>query len=692
MNPLDVGTSGTGTNTLVLPTTGTYVIFFDPSGARIGNATVTLSEELADPISIGGAALTLDLSRPGRNARLPFEGTAGQRVSVGFSGVTIGPSDCCSLRVSISKPDGTTLLAPIDVGTSGNGTNTIVLPVNGTYAIHVDPNGAKVGNITVTLSEDISVPITINGSQVTLNISRPGQNARLTFDGTAGQRVSVGLSGVTIGTSDCCSSLVSVYKPDGSFLMNPLDVGTSGTGTNTLVLPTTGTYAIFFDPRGSSIGNATVTLSEELADPISIGGASLTLDLSRPGRNARLPFEGTAGQRVSVGFSGVTIGPSDCCSLRVWISKPDGTTLLAPIDVGTSGNGTNTMVLPVNGTYAIHVDPNGAKVGNITVTLSEDISVPITINGSQVTLNISRPGQNARLTFDGTAGQRVSVGLSGVTIGTSDCCSSLVSVYKPDGSFLMNPLDVGTSGTGTNTLVLPTTGTYAIFFDPRGSSIGNATVTLSEELADPISIGGASLTLDLSRPGRNARLPFEGTAGQRVSVGFSGVTIGPSDCCSLRVWISKPDGTTLLAPIDVGTSGNGTNTMVLPVNGTYAIHVDPNGAKVGNITVTLSEDISVPITINGSQVTLNISRPGQNARLTFDGTASQQVTVRITSNTINNVVVALFKPDGTQMTSSQGGTSFNLATQTLPTTGTYSITVNPPGVLTGSLNVSVTNP
>jgi hypothetical protein len=36
--------------------------------------------------------------------------------------------------------------------------------------------------------------------------------------------------------------------------------------------------------------------------------------------------------------------------------------------------------------------------------------------------------------------------------------------------------------------------------------------------------------------------------------------------------------------------------------------------------------------------------------------------------------------------------SFNLATQTLPTTGTYTIVVDPPGATTGSINVSVTNP
>ena len=55
--------------------------------------------------------------------------------------------------------------------------------------------------------------------------------------------------------------------------------------------------------------------------------------------------------------------------------------------------------------------------------------------------------------------------------------------------------------------------------------------------------------------------------------------------------------------------------------------------------------------------------------------------------------VRLLKPDGTQLTSSTSSSaSFNLSTQTLPTTGTYTIVVDPSAANTGSINVSVTNP
>ncbi|HEU4835218.1 MAG TPA: hypothetical protein VFS90_12405, partial [Pyrinomonadaceae bacterium] len=78
---------------------------------------------------------------------------------------------------------------------------------------------------------------------------------------------------------------------------------------------------------------------------------------------------------------------------------------------------------------------------------------------------------------------------------------------------------------------------------------------------------------------------------------------------------------------------------------------------------------------------------------TFTGTSGQQATVRVTSNTMGTVRVTLFKPDGTQMTTTfTSAASFNLATQSLTTTGTYTIKIDPDSSNTGSMSRSVTNP
>ena len=56
-------------------------------------------------------------------------------------------------------------------------------------------------------------------------------------------------------------------------------------------------------------------------------------------------------------MSGVTIGPSPCCSTYVWIYKPDGTALGSQTLVGTNGGFVDTRSLPATGLYRILVDP-----------------------------------------------------------------------------------------------------------------------------------------------------------------------------------------------------------------------------------------------------------------------------------------------------------------------------------------------
>jgi len=177
---------------------------------------------------------------------------------------------------------------------------------------------------------------------------------------------------------------------------------------------------------------------------------------------------------------------------------------------------------------------------------------------------------------------------------------------------------------------------------------------------------------------------------------MTSVTIGTSSCCSVRVSILNPDGSTLVSPTFVGTAGGFIDVQTLATTGTYTIVVDPQNADIGSITLTLYSvpaDTTGTVTIGGSAVGVTLATPGQNGSLTFTGTSGQQATVHVTSNTMSTVQVTLFKPDGTQMTSAfTSATSFNLTTQSLTTTGTYTIKINPDSSNTGSLNISVTNP
>jgi hypothetical protein len=181
-----------------------------------------------------------------------------------MSNVTIGTSTCCSARVSIANPDGSTLVYATPVGHNGGFLDTRVLPASGTYTILVDPQGADLGSMTLTLYDvppDLTGTIAIGGPPVSLTLAPvPGQNATLTFNGTAAQRVSLRMSSVTIGTSSCCGARISLLKPDGTNQVPPILVGTFG-ATISATLSVTGVYSILVDPQGAATGGITLGLS-----------------------------------------------------------------------------------------------------------------------------------------------------------------------------------------------------------------------------------------------------------------------------------------------------------------------------------------------------------------------------------------------------------------------------------------------
>jgi hypothetical protein len=200
--------------------------------------------------------------------------------------------------------------------------------------------------------------------------------------------------------------------------------------------------------------------------------------VSSPGQNAALSFSGLAGQRVSLKLSGVTMGTSTCCSSKVGILKPDGSSLMMGTLFGTTGGFVDTKVLPISGTYKVVLDPQGLDVGSATATLYDvppDVTGSLTAGGPGVNVSLGTPGQNAVLTLSGAAGQRVTVRASSVTVGTSTCCSFVLSIKRPDGATVATIL-LGTNG-GAASATLPVAGTYSVFFDPQSANIGGATVT-----------------------------------------------------------------------------------------------------------------------------------------------------------------------------------------------------------------------
>ena len=257
----------------------------------------------------------------------------------------------------------------------------------------------------------------------------------------------------------------------------------------------------------------------------------------------------------------------------------------------------------------------------------------------------------------------------------------------------------GAFATFIDTQTLPDTGTYTVLVDYSGTLTGTVTLTLYSVPAASAAItaGGSSVTFNLGTPGQNGAATFSGTSGHRMAVWITGVTVS-----SASLSLKDPSGATL-ASQGVTVLGGFMEPQTLSGSGTHTIFVDPVGTNTGNVTLNLYDtaaDVTGSLTINGGTTGVTTTTPGQNAAYTFAGTASQQITVRVTNRDFNtptnvgsSVTVKLVRAYGTVLTSSTSfGSTFNLATQTLPATETYTVLIDPPSANTGSLTVSVTNP
>ena len=548
-------------------------------------------------IVAGGQPVTVKTTAADENATASFAGSVGQRTSLKMSAVTIGTSGCCSTKVSIRKPGGTNLVAPFYVGRTGRFMEPKVLPVDGTYRIFVDPQGTAKGAMTLALydvPEDATTPLAPDGAPVTLSTTAPGQNARGTFTANEGDRVSLQLSDFGFSTSSTSGATVSIVNPDGTLLTPGTAVGTGGKFIDTKTLPQTGTYAVVVNPTTTNVGSGTLTLFGVPADAggvLELGTPAL-FETTVPGQNVAPTFAGTQGQRVSFGLTDVAFGASTCCDARFSVLAPDGSVLSAAQSIGSNGLFSEPVSLPATGSYTVRVDPQEMRTGSVTIAayaVPADASASMTPGGAPATLTTSAPGQNALATFTGVAGTRISLVVSDVSFGASPCCGARLSIKKPDGSVLETAQAFGTSGHYVDATRLPASGTYTILVDPQGEATGSATLALYDvppDVAGSIAYGG-SASPSVSTPGQNARLSFAGVAGQRVALKLSNVTIGASSCCGAKLSFLKPDGNPLGIPLSFDTDGAYVPPRTLPVTGTYKILVDPVLYATGAVTINL---------------------------------------------------------------------------------------------------------
>jgi len=437
---------------------------------------------------------------------------------------------------------------------------------------------------------------------------------------------------------------------------------------------------------------------------MTVGGSQL-VTIGTANQIGLVTFAATAGQRVSVrgtnGMSGQVIG----CDVWVTLLKPDNTALGSGVCV-EQNNGTGFMdaaTLPTTGTYTLLVDPASTAVGSVTLAVYNviDSTGTITFYPPAVTVSTDTAGQNVSLTFSADAGQRISLrGTDGMSGQIGFGCDVNVSIVRQSDNLSVAPATCMEASGFIDATPVPSTDTYKIIIDPVAFATGSLTLSLYSvtDVGGTIPADGTQVTASIDTPGQNAAYTFTGTDGQRVSLealtGFGGQIAFACDVNASLVRVS--DNATVAGPTCI-ESGGFIEPVLLQATD-YKVVVDPVSYATGDQPIklhTVPADVTGTLTINAAATPVSLQTPGQNASFDFSVASSQQVTVRVTSNTIAGVspcvTVSLMSGASTLTSSSSCAASFNLAQQTLAA-GTYTVKINPNSYSKGSLNIQVTSP
>lgn len=675
-----------GTAATVTASDGGSISTSVPSGATTGRITVTIGANTATSaqdfvVTIPGA--------PAITSFTPTRGVAGTTVSVTganfqsgtlsltLNGVAVTPTITSATALTFAVPGAASSGRIVASNASGSGTSA--------QDFIVPPAGVNAADIVSTAR------VSAGGSAGSVAVYAPNKHALVLFDGTANTYYTLQLPQLAIDPTSA-NVTYKVIKPDNSVLATepPEQIGTV-TSRPTIhfpKLPMGGTYSVLLSP-----GLATLNTSARLvADPVlAIDGAAAASGLDFAAQSARWVFDAVAGQRIGIGGSGTTVTPTGATStVRFSVYQPDGSSLAgfahaSPCSATTNqGNCDAEMVAASAGTYSIVGVPNSITAfTNLSVQVSSEATGTLVVDTpSDVTL--ARVGQDSRHTFTASVGDSIGVDLFAIS-PTPQAQTFAYTVSRPDGSVLVDGSVVPPNGSFFELGTLATAGTYTVTVDPAWGTYG--AFKLAAKAGPLLTTSGTPTPFSAVGLAETVRFRFSGTAGQRLTAAVTGLTYtGGTSSGASTLKVYRPDRSQLIPgsgcwPTVAGGSCKLT-LPALPTSGSYSVAVSPPaGVRIAG-DVSLSEDLTGTL-VSGTAQPVTASRAGQNARYTFSGTAGDNVAVKLfgvsTVPASLDIALKLLRPDGVALGTSNtsAGTAAIVQSFALPSTGTYSVTIEP---------------
>ncbi|MGW2055007.1 RHS repeat-associated core domain-containing protein [Streptomyces sp. NPDC001840] len=475
----------------VLPDSGTYTIAALPNNAlATGRLTMTLSRpvQLA-ALSTTGGPVAMNIARFGQNAQGAFTANAGAQLTLGVTGNTFTEV----VDVSVLAPSGTAVVNGENVSAGKPATIDLSgLPETGSYTVLLEPNRGATGSLTLTLNEDRAVPLTSDGASATADLSRAGQRARIDF--TAPDTTSLGFAAT--GNSVPQSTDIRLI-PEGGTAQSVGSFAKNADGVYYLTGLTAGKkYTLLLTPASAATGSVTLWLSKPVAaGALTTASPSATGEVTRPGQQLEYTLGAAAGDGFAVVFSATTLTAQS--SIR---HLPPGAT--ADVSVGSLRTTDIDVALRAPlaaGTHRVLVQPNAPATGRTTATLVRDVDAgAATVGGPQKPITVSTPGGHGHLTFTGTKGQKLTLGI------TAPASEWVLSIFGPDGKWLVNERSMSASTLSYALAALPADGVYTLTLDPGALKTGTYTLGLSLQALSASATPGSSQNAPLAGAGADS--------------------------------------------------------------------------------------------------------------------------------------------------------------------------------------------
>ncbi|RBJ58434.1 IPT/TIG domain-containing protein [Xanthomonas oryzae] len=567
--------------------------------------------------------------------------------------------------VSASSSSNTQIVFPVPPNV-GSGRVTVITPY-GSATSSQDLTVVPVGVGTADIES--SKRLIPGAAAQSLTLSTPGKAVAVLYDASVADLISL-----QFGSLGALTLSYTVYDSTNA----SVSAGSVSADSPTVHLPkarANGTYMVLLRPSSAP---ATWKLAVEKATSLSANGSTISQTLTGSAQSKRISFVATAGQNLGLALSDL-VTPNSTGGVYLTIYDPDGIYVAYQYCYASNNGCQANFVNARAGTYSVVINApyGGDQTMSFKSTLSTDVTGTLKADTAQ-TLTLGRRGQNGRLAFAGTAGQTVALQVAGQTTVPSSRMT-YYTVYAPDGSTLGST--TATSAATLNLPNLPATGTYTVFVDPSNGETLSAQLTLATGTAGGQTTNGASGSYATTVPGQNVYLTFKAAAGQNVGLALSDL-VTPNSTNYVYLTVYKPDGSYAASQYCYASNNGCQTNLGNTMAGTYSVVVNApyDGDQTMSFKATVSSDVTGTLQADTAQ-TLTLGRRGQNGRLSFAGTAGQTLAVQVAGQTTvpsgRTTYYTVYAPDGSTLasTSATSATTLNLAS--LPTTGTYTMFVDP---------------